>query len=209
MADINIERKSPTSWIWWVLGLVILGLLLFWLLTPGTRDQVGLVDDDPTMMPVTEQPATAAPAGAAMAVQEYRQRCASEQPGEMGLPHEHTAQCLRTLADAIATSVRQQAQAQADPHLQSARQAADQLEASPPDAMNHVQMTRDGFESIVAAFQEIDREMQMGLQPQLQQLNQTVAGLQPATPMLEQRQQVQSFFNAAANVLDRIAPAGV
>jgi hypothetical protein len=209
MADINIEKKSPTTWIWWVLGLVILGLLLFWLLTPGTRDQVALVDDDPAAetMPATAPP-TAAPAGAAMVVQEYRERCAPQQPGQMALDHQHTAECLRRLADAIQTSVRQQPQAQADPHLQNARQVADQLEASPADAANHSQMTRDGFQSITTAFQEMQAEMRMGLDAEIQRLQQTAESVDPGTPMLDQRQRVQDFFNQAGNVLDRMTQTG-
>ena len=32
MADIDIERKRSSSWIWWILGLILLGLLAWWLL---------------------------------------------------------------------------------------------------------------------------------------------------------------------------------
>ena len=46
MADIDVERKSGNNWIWWLLGLIVLGLLLWWLLA-------GRGDDDADLEPVT------------------------------------------------------------------------------------------------------------------------------------------------------------
>lgn len=46
MADIDVERKSGNRWIWWVLGLIVLALLLWWLLA-------GRGDDDADLEPVT------------------------------------------------------------------------------------------------------------------------------------------------------------
>ena len=49
MADINVERKTGTGWLWWVLGLIILALLIWWVAAPGDED-VAMVE------PVAEQP---------------------------------------------------------------------------------------------------------------------------------------------------------
>lgn len=52
MADINVERKAGMGWLWWVLGLIVLALLLWWVLAPD-GEEVAMVE------PVAEQPIVA------------------------------------------------------------------------------------------------------------------------------------------------------
>ena len=58
MADIDIERKSSMAWLWWLLGLLLLGLLAWWLLADDDDPEVAVVDPvtAPATVPVT--PAT-------------------------------------------------------------------------------------------------------------------------------------------------------
>ncbi|MQA92610.1 MAG: hypothetical protein GEU90_20705 [Gemmatimonas sp.] len=56
MADIDVQRKGIDTqekhhlgWLWWLLGLIVLGLLAWWLFAPDTREVA-------VMEPVTEQP---------------------------------------------------------------------------------------------------------------------------------------------------------
>lgn len=50
MADIDVERRSNMAWLWWVLGLLLLGLLIWGLFE--------LFDDDEVAeLPVATQPA--------------------------------------------------------------------------------------------------------------------------------------------------------
>ena len=51
MADIDVERKSGNNWIWWVLGLIVLALLLWWLIGMGDDDDV---DVDPVTATAVE-----------------------------------------------------------------------------------------------------------------------------------------------------------
>lgn len=69
MADIDIERKSSSSWLWWLLGLIVLALLI-WLVADM------MDDDDPEVaaVPAVVDPAApvavpvaAAPAGLTIA----------------------------------------------------------------------------------------------------------------------------------------------
>ena len=53
MAELHIEKKSSTAWIWWILGLVLLALLAWWLFGMG---------DDPEVAPVGAVPEAVAPA---------------------------------------------------------------------------------------------------------------------------------------------------
>lgn len=53
MADIDVQRKSSTAWLWWLLGLVALAMLI-WVITAG--------DDN---VEVASAPVAAAPGGVA------------------------------------------------------------------------------------------------------------------------------------------------
>lgn len=43
MADIDVERKSGASWIWWILGLILLALLI-WAIAEMLDDDAEVVD---------------------------------------------------------------------------------------------------------------------------------------------------------------------
>lgn len=51
MADIDVERKSSMSWLWWVLGLILLALLIWWLIPDGD-DDVLVTDPAPVVEPM-------------------------------------------------------------------------------------------------------------------------------------------------------------
>ena len=52
MADINVERKSGSSWLWWVLGLILLALII-WLLAAGGEEEMEVVETEPIVTPAT------------------------------------------------------------------------------------------------------------------------------------------------------------
>lgn len=45
MAQIRVERKSSTGWVWWLLGLLVLALVLWAVFAAMDNDQVGLVTE--------------------------------------------------------------------------------------------------------------------------------------------------------------------
>lgn len=56
MADIDIERKSGgLGWLWWLLGLLLLALLAWWLLSGDDEREVAIVD--PVAAPAVVEPA--------------------------------------------------------------------------------------------------------------------------------------------------------
>lgn len=58
MADIDVERKSSMAWLWWLLGILLIALLAWWLLSGDDDPEVAAVDPvaAPVAAPVT--PAT-------------------------------------------------------------------------------------------------------------------------------------------------------
>jgi hypothetical protein len=61
VADIDVERKSSSNWIWWLIGLIILALIIWWLLS---RDDTPDVDTAAVPAAVTPAPDTMAGMGA-------------------------------------------------------------------------------------------------------------------------------------------------
>lgn len=55
VADINVERKKGMSWLWWILGLILLALIAWWFLAAGDDDAetATVVDPAPVTAPVT------------------------------------------------------------------------------------------------------------------------------------------------------------
>lgn len=70
MADIDIERKSSKSWIWWLLGLIALALLVWWIAEMmDDDDEVAVVPaaTAPVVDPAVPAPVATAPAGLTIA----------------------------------------------------------------------------------------------------------------------------------------------
>lgn len=202
MADIDVERKGTPAWIWAILGLLVLGLLLFLLLTP-TRDQVAVVDPATEPMPppaVVEEPVPVAPAE----VEQYMTQCAPGEPAEMGVEHEYTSDCIQRLASAIDAAVPDERLTAVRPQLENARDAAQRLAESPPDALDHSQLARDGLTALASVFESLQQQWYPGLAAPVGELRQSAERIQPDELLLEQRPEVQRFFSQAGGVLNQM-----
>ena len=219
MADINVERKGPSIWPW-IIGLIVLALLIWALaeMLGGDRaDTAAVVDDTvprttevaPTT--TTDPAMTGAAAGVPAAVQEFEtfvaQRDAS---ADAGLQHEYTSTGLQRLAAAIESlAQRHTTQAPAvQQSLQTMRQQADRLQQSDPTSTQHANMTRDAFTSAADALAALQREYHAGvsgLENEVNQVRQAAQGVQTTTPLLQQRDQIQTFFDRARTALLTIA----
>lgn len=212
MADIDIQRKSGMGWLWWVLGLIVLALLAWWFLAADNEE----VATDPTL---TEQPAVevapAPMAGASQtgtattpAVNEYMTACAERAPGDMGLEHQYTSDCITRLVTAVEATLQGPSfsgvDAQAE--LQAARQAADRLTQT-TQSTEHAGMTREAFASTAALLNRLQDERFPNLDDQATRLEQTAQSIQTSAPLLEQRTAVQDYFRQAGDLLNGLSSA--
>jgi hypothetical protein len=54
MADIDVERKSGMSWLWRILGLILLALIIWWFVAAADDDEVAeVVEPAPIVTPTT------------------------------------------------------------------------------------------------------------------------------------------------------------
>lgn len=221
MADINVERKGPSIWPW-IIGLIVLALLI-WALAEmlGGRDDARTtavpgdtvprtqeVAPAPTTDPAAPGVATAAPA----AVQEFERWVdRRDAQTDMGQQHQYTINGLRQLADAIESlAQRHEARPAVQQSIQSVRQQADRLEQSDPAATQHANLTRDAFTSAADAIGTLHREhhaQATGLENQVTQVRQAAQAIQTGTPLLQQQQEVQTFFDRARDAVRSLATA--
>lgn len=63
MAQLDIQKKQGASWIWWLIGLIVLALIIWWLVA-GNDNDAQVAEAPGAVAPVATAPA-AAPAAAA------------------------------------------------------------------------------------------------------------------------------------------------
>jgi hypothetical protein len=208
MADIDIQRKSTPIWPWILLGLILLALLLWFLLGRGTDDRVATGPVTDTVAPATETAPAAGMAGPA-ALQQFSQRCADPAAQQQaGMDHSFTVNCLRQLADAIEGTAEQQglAMGAVQPQTQEVRDHAQQLEQSPPEAMDHANHVRAGAMAAVAAMQTLNQAPGTAdAGGQVNQAEQTAQSIRPGVALLDQKAEVDRFFQQAYEALNRVA----
>lgn len=209
MAEIQIERKEPRNWLWIVLLLIVLALLAWWLLSRRTdaEDRVAtgtlggaIVDTGPT----------AATGGAAGDVDAYLSFVQDTQArAAMSNVHEYTADGIRRLAAALNSVVDRDAAGSAAgggdlrPRLDWLREKADSLQRN-PQSNQHAGQARDAFIGATAIMEEL-RARRPNITDQVRQARDAAESLRERGQLLEQRAEVQRFFERAAEVLRNIA----
>jgi hypothetical protein len=218
VADINVERKGPSIWPW-IIGLIVLALLI-WALAEmlGGRDdatRTAVTDDTVArtteVAPATRDPGmTGAAAGVPAAVQQFEQWVDRRDPQtDMGLQHEYTRNGLRQLADALESLAQRHGERPAvQQSIQTMRQQADRLQQSDAASTQHANMTRDAFTSAADAVGTLQREHHAqlaGADNQVNQVRQAAQAIDTGTPLLQQHERVQTFFDRARDAVRAMA----
>lgn len=220
MADIDIERRSGSKWWLWLLGLLLLALLA-WALIEWLDDdeaEVAAVVDPAPVAPVAPvvDPAAAAPAAMPAAISTYLSQCTEIQgaePADMGMEHQFTVNCLQQLRVALSSMIAGQQVPNTDVSGQLDRysSAVQQLQASEPSSTQHANLTRAAAEraaEVIQGMQSAWYGSDSPVQGAASAVQQAAQGIQPTTPMLEQRDSVRNFFRDAGNALRLMAERG-
>ena len=212
MAEIRVERKRR-SLLPLLLGLLVLVLILWWFVGRGSDAASVAVDTATVSTGVAPAPAgdaatASAPAAAATpadaALGAYTafvgggrvERNEDEQ-------HAYTAGGLRRLASAIEAM---NPAAAARPQVDLMRQKADSLEITATGDDRHADMTRAAFGAAAEAMRALPGAG--GAASQLQAVTGAAGAVRADRHMLEQRDQIQAFFDAARGALDAARGAG-
>jgi hypothetical protein len=229
VAEIKVERKQRNL-LPLLLGLLVLLLALWWFLSRNSNDDVATVPADTTAVaaaPVTGAAGTlsdsaagtvagdsaalgtvgaagAATGSASAALGEYTSfigNNAVERNEDQ--QHEYTAGGLRRLASAIeALNPAGAARAQVD----LIRQKADSLQITSTGDDRHSDMTRAAFTAAAEAMRGLPGAN--GASTQLQAVTRAAGAVTPGRHMLDQKDQIQTFFDAARDALRAMSGTG-
>lgn len=225
MAEIKVERKQRNL-LPLLLGLLALVALLWWFLSRNNADETAIAAADTatvatgiaapaattndtaagTLTP--DSVAGVAAAGAAGpadgALNDYVAFVGNSRvERNEGEQHAYTAGGLRRLATVI-EGMNPGAAARAQVDL--IRQKADSLEITAPGNDRHADMTRAAFTAAAEAMRGLPSAS--GVSSQLESVTRAAGAVSPERQLLEQRDQVQAFFDAARDALRAMGGTG-
>lgn len=212
MAEIRVEKKKS---IWpWILGLLLLALILWAVFEAMDRDEPVVAGEPVETVPAEPDRGGFADEAAVPAeVEQFASTCVTDvAPEAMGREHEYTVQCIEHLAASISAVIERPERVSLDlqQRVQEFEETAQRLEESDPESQEHAGMTREVFVSAADLLNSVQEELYIGqseIDQQVSQLEQTAAAVKADTPMLEQREDVQAFFQQAADALRNMARA--
>jgi hypothetical protein len=211
MAEINIQRKERTTWPWILLGLLLVALLVWWLLSRngGMTDLATEQDTTAAAIDTTSTAGTGGATAASGAIGEFVQwRSDYRARQEADTTHEFTAQGIRLLAAAIADAGRRvdtggtAIAAVSD----SIRTHADALQRD-WQSTNHANHVRLAFLQAAGALERLREQGFPDAATTVPQVREAAGRVQPNRPLLEQRQAVQQFFDVASQTLQSMQGA--
>ena len=208
MAEIRIEEKKGGSILPWILGLLLLGLLIW-----GAAE---LFEESDELEAVTTEevdedyrPATNVNNDIEDVDYAYRNDIQAymdytdDMEGEMGLDHEFSHGALTKLANAtaaVATSHR----VNLGSNLDQVKQLADDI-TKDPMATDHADKIRMAALSIVESLDQINTDaFEDGAADEITMLRKEAQSINGKSLTLNQKEDVRTFFSAARDVLSKM-----
>jgi len=197
MAEIRVEKKSP-MWPWILIGLLILGVILYFVLfhdTNGDTDRQDSTvvteqrDDDRTQRdrPVNNQTV----ASYVTFIQEGDR--------QMSLDHEYSNEALKRLTEAT-KAMADEVNVNVERDLSAVRNNAQEIQQDPFET-THANKIRASAEKLSDALMTIQREAFPNLSSQASSVRNSAMEINPQELALDQRDAIKSFYDQAAELL--------
>lgn len=202
MAEIKIEKKKPI-WPWIILVLVILAILYFLVFADDGEDEIEettteQVEEETAWEEETDTTSWDAQTGG---VQSYLTYVSDE--SKMGIDHEYTNNALIELMNAV--------QAKADEmnydisaDMQTVRQEAQAI-TQDPMAVTHANTIKSAGTKLANILQNMQQEQFPNLSSDVQEVQTAASNIDGSVQTLNQKDQVNKFFNEAADVLRKMS----
>lgn len=208
MAEIQIERKEKgVNWMWVLLILALLALLAWWLLSQRSDgDRVVMTADSGAVMDTARGTSTAV-AGAPSEVNDFLRFVDDNRARtEMGRDHEYTSDGIRRLSAALGAMVMSDTAGSVAlrPRVDSLSQQADALQRN-AESSQHSAQTRQAFDRSVSVMDALQERRGGSASAQVSEVRQAAQAVQPSRQLLEQRMEVQRFFERAADAVRSLA----
>lgn len=206
MAEIHIEKRQRSTWPWVLLGLVLLALLLWWLLTDNAQ-RIAATDTTrgyyDTAAGTIARPSPVAPSPAAGAAF-FAFNDSLRSRGDEGVTRTTTATGIRRLSSALgaitgAGSMRMR--------IDSLGELADSLEQLPASESGRI--THDAFTRAASIMTQVQRASYPDARDEVNEVLDAAGDVESDEPISEQRDDVREFFDETAKALHAMTKAGM
>lgn len=199
MAEIKIEKKKQV-WPWVLVGLVIVALLVYFLVFYDNGKNTEAVTEADYITNTNESDL--------IAVKENNSTVAAyvnfveNNKGNMGLDHDFTNEALSKLIEAtnaMANEVGYEVQSDID----NAKEHAEMI-AKDPFETTHAESIKKADEIIANVLQNIQQANYPGLANEAGALKTATESIKPDVLTLDQKEDVKTFFDKAADILHKM-----
>lgn len=197
MAEIKIEKKTPI-WPWLLAALVVAGIIVY--LFVYDKDD-GLAKNDQENAGMVTSTTATDDYDADPAVASYLQYVRND-PDKMGLDHIYTTEALTRLmaaTEAKAATVGYDATTE----LGKVKEYADKI-ATDPLEETHANSIRKATDILTTTLQNMQEAKYPQLSSEMDKLREASAAINPDVLTLDQKQAVKSYFDRAADVLQKM-----
>ncbi len=213
MAEIKIEKKKPI-WPWIILVLVILAILYF-LVFANDEEEIEMDDteqieeevweDEDEMTTWDDETDTTAwdsdTLGGTQDVSGYLTYISDK--SKMGVDHEYTNNALIWLMNAVQAKANE-INYNIDADMQSVRQDAEAIQKD-PSSTNHAEMIKQAGTKLANILEKMQNENYPDLSNDVQEMKTAADNIQGSVQTLEQKDQINTFFDEAADVLRKMS----
>jgi hypothetical protein len=195
MAEIKIEKKKPI-WPWVILGLIVLALIIYFTGFYDTddyeREQITdtTISADQTQQPINNN-----------TVSEYVTFIQAD-TSSMGLDHEYTNEALLKLINAT-EAIADDVDYDVEKDIQTVRDYAQKITQDPFET-THANSIRAAADILATVLQNIQQAEFPNLANQASEVKDAAGSITPEDLTLDQKQDVKSFFNQAASLLEQM-----
>ena len=205
MAEINIERKNR-AYLWQlIIALVVIGLVIWAGIELFDRDSEMARDkalDAPEVAPTTKV-VIHRPIPLDKYITFIRDNPAQE---KMELDHAYTSGGIRRLADAIGAVADQYnlSNLNQSSDLDKLRDYADRLQED-RNSTDHADVIREAFILASSLMDSMQRQISPQLDSRVGEVRRAAEAIDPGELALQQKTEVETFFNKAGSVLEDLA----
>lgn len=202
MAEINIEKKKNKRPMWpWIIGLLLLGGIIWAIAEIDTgREEIAAVEE-----PYTEEPIVTEPQANIIEeetpedfVAYVEERAIKDQ---MGVDHAVTSSALVKLSHAIRDLARDDESYSRQ--INELEQAANQIESN-PQSLQHADRLSDAFSQASNLLQQMQQNRFPEMQSEVEEVKQAATEVKGDQPMLNQKREVKTFFEKAADAVEKM-----
>lgn len=203
MAEIKVEKKKPV-WPWILAGLILLAILYFLVFAGDDENDMEETNTEQVQDTTYQENNTwqdqrndTLSSTSNQGVSAYLSHVGDK--SRMGIDHEYTNNALIHLMNAVQSKA-DELNINIDADMQQVRQEAQEITQN-PQATNHANKIKSAGEKLTDVLRKLQEERFPNLSQDVEEVRTAVQNIEPSTLTLEQKDQINMFFNEAADVL--------